>query len=133
MTRHKRTEQALRRARKRRIEARFGAALEERARLAREIHDTLLQGFTGVALQLVAVTNRLTGSPEAAALCDVVSLAQKTLVDARRAVWDLRSPSLAVADLPASLRTLTEEHMRDAELSFEFEVSGAPRPVGPEV
>ena len=126
-------EQALHRPRDRRLKARFDAVLEERTRLAREIHDTLLQGFTGVALQLVAVTNRLTGSPEAAALRDVVSLAQKTLVDARRAVWDLRSPSLAEGDLPASLRALAGEHVRGAGLSFEFEVSGAPRPVDREV
>lgn len=126
-------EQALHRPRKRRIKARCDAVLEERARLAREIHDTLLQGFTGVALQLVAVTNRLTGSPEVAALRGLVSLAQKTLVDARRTVWDLRGPSLAEGDLPASLRTLAEEHTRAAALSFEFEVSGAPRPVCPEV
>jgi putative membrane protein len=123
----------LRRPRERRLRARFDAVLEERTRLAREIHDTLLQGFTGVALQLVAVTNRLTGSPEAVALRDVVSLAQKTLIDARRAVWDLRSPSLAEGDLTASLRTLAKEHVRGAGLSFEFEVSGAPRPVDPEV
>jgi putative membrane protein len=126
-------EQGPRRRRDRRLRARFDAVLEERTRLAREIHDTLLQGFTGVALQLVAVTNRLTGSPEAAALSNLVSLAQKTLVDARRAVWDLRRPSLAEGDLAASLRTLAEEHVRGAGLSFEFEVSGAPRPVGPEV
>lgn len=126
-------EQELRRPRQRKLRAHFDAVLEERTRLAREIHDTLLQGFTGVALQLVAVTNRLTGSPEAAALRDVVSLAQKTLIDARRAVWDLRSPSLAEGDLPASLRTLAGEHVRGAGLSFEFEVSGAPRPVDPEV
>jgi signal transduction histidine kinase len=133
VTQPKRDEQALRRARERRIKARFDAVLAERARVAREIHDTLLQGFTGVALQLVAVTNRLIGSPEATALRDVISLAQKTLVDARRAVLDLRSPSLAEGNLPASLRMLAQEHTRDAGLSFEFEVSGAPRPVGPEV
>jgi len=39
------------------FEARLAAVLEERTRLAREMHDTLLQGFTGVALQLVAMTS----------------------------------------------------------------------------
>jgi signal transduction histidine kinase len=126
-------EPALRRPPERRLSARLDAVLEERTRLAREIHDTLLQGFTGLALQLVAVTNRLTGSPEAPALRDLVSLAQKTLLDARRAVWDLRRPSLAEGDLPASLRTLAEEHVRGAGLSLEFQVSGAPRPVGHEM
>jgi signal transduction histidine kinase len=130
MTSRKRGDLTLRRARERRIAARFDAVLEERARLARELHDTLLQGFTGVALQLVAVTHRLTGSPEATALRNLVALAQKALGDARRAVWDLRSPSFAMGDLQASLRTLAEEHMRDAGLSLVFEVSGTPRPVG---
>ena len=91
---HKRAQQALRRARERALKARFAAALDERTRLAREIHDTLLQGFTGIALKLVAATGKVAGPPETVtALRDVIALAQKTLVDARRAVWDLRSPS----------------------------------------
>ena len=96
---HKRAQRALRRTRERAMKARFTAALDERSRLAREIHDTLLQGFTGIALKLVAATGKVAGPPETVtALRDVIALAQKTLVDARRAVWDLALPSSPGAD-----------------------------------
>lgn len=134
VTAAKRAQQELRRARERALKARFAARLDERTRLAREIHDTLLQGFTGVALRLVAVTNRLTGPPEtSAALRDVVSLAQKTLGDARRAVWDLRAPSLAGGDFPAGLRALAEDCVRGTGLRLEYGVEGPPQPVDPNI
>ena len=69
VTDRKRAERVLRRARERTPEARFAAMLGERTGLAREIHDTLLQGFTGVGLKLVAVANRMTGEPETRPRC----------------------------------------------------------------
>jgi PAS domain S-box-containing protein len=134
VTERRRAERALRRARERTLQARFTAALDERTRLAREIHDTLLQGFTGIALKLVAATNRLTGPPEiVAALRDVVGLAQKTLVDARRAVWDLRTPSSEGADFVATLRAAAEDCVRGTNLTLRYEVEGNPRPLDPDV
>jgi PAS domain S-box-containing protein len=134
VTDRKRAEHALRRARERTLEARFAAMLAERTRLAREIHDTLLQGFTGVGLKLVAVANRVTDQPETAAqLREVVALAQKTLEDARRAVWDMRSPSLAAEEFTAALRTAVEESTQGTGLSLAYDMEGQPRPVDPEV
>ena len=134
VTDRKRAERALRRARERTLEARFAAMLAERTRLAREIHDTLLQGFTGVGLKLVAVANRVTGQPETAAeLREVVSLVQKTLEDARRAVWDMRSPSLAAGEFADALRTAVEEGIQGTGLSLAYEVDGQGRPMDPEV
>jgi PAS domain S-box-containing protein len=134
VTAARRAQEALRRARERALKARFAAVLDERTRLAREIHDTLLQGFTGVALKLVAATNRLTGPPEtAAALRDVVSLAQKTLGDARRAVWDLRAPSLASGDFPTAVRAAAENCVRGTGLTLEYAMEGPPRPVDPDI
>ena len=130
----KRTERALRRARERALEARFVAMLAERTRLAREIHDTLLQGFTGIGLRLLAVANGVTGQPEtAAALREVLTLAQKTLEDARRAVWDLRAPGLAAGDFPAVVRTAAEDCVRGTTLELEYDVGGPPRPLDPDV
>lgn len=132
VTDRRRTERALRQARERGLRAHFTAVLEERTRLAREIHDTLLQGFTGVALRLVAAINRVAGPPEAtAALRGVVGLARMTLEDARRAVWDLRSPALEGGDLPAALRSVAEDCVRGTELTLAFESAGPPRPVEP--
>jgi len=134
VTERKRGARALRRARERALGARFTAVLGERTRLARDIHDTLLQGFTGVALQLVAAINRMTLPAEATAeLRDVVGLAQKTLTDARRAVWDLRSPALAAGDLAAALRSTAEDGVRGTGLALAFETVGPTRAVGHEV
>jgi PAS domain S-box-containing protein len=132
VTERKRAERALRRARERVLEARFGAALEERTRIAREIHDTLLQGFTGVALKLVAGVNRVSGPPETvAALDEVIRLAQHTLVDARRAVWDLRSPPPASGDFSAAIKAAAEDCVRDTGLTLGHDVGGPPQPVDP--
>jgi PAS domain S-box-containing protein len=134
VTERKRVERALRRARERTLEARFAAVLAERTRLAREIHDTLLQGFTGVALKLLAATNRVSEPAESVVeLREVVSLAQKTLVDARRAVWDLRAPSAAPGDFPAMVRLATEECIRSTGLGLEYNCSGLARPLDPEI
>jgi PAS domain S-box-containing protein len=134
VTERKRGARALRRARERALGARFTAVLEERTRLARDIHDTLLQGFTGVALQLVAAINRMTLAGQASSeLRDVVGLAQKTLTDARRAVWDLRSPALAAGDLAAALRSTAEDSVHGTGLVLTCETAGLPQAVGHEV
>jgi len=134
VTDRKRAERALRRARERALETRFAAVLEERTRLARDIHDTLLQGFTGIALKLVAAISRVTEPVESVvALRDLVGLAQQTLTDARRAVWDLRSPALAGGDFPVALRAAAEDCVRGTNLELEYDVGGPPQPVDPEV
>ncbi|MEA2722992.1 MAG: hypothetical protein QOH59_763 [Gemmatimonadales bacterium] len=134
VTDQKRAQRALRRAREYTMEARFAAVLEERTRLARDIHDTLLQGFTGIALKLVAATGRVTAPPESvAALRDLIGLAQQTLIDARRAVWDLRAPSLEGADVSAALQNAAEDCVRGTELRLAYEVGGSARPVDQEL
>ena len=130
----RRSGRALRRARVRALEARHTATVDERGRLAREIHDTLLQGFTGVALKLLAASTRVTGPPETvAALEDVLVVARKTLEDARRAVWDMRSPSLAGDDFATALRTSAEEGVRGTGLGLDYVMQGTPRPIDPQV
>jgi signal transduction histidine kinase len=134
VTERKRAERAVRQARERMLEARFTAVLEERTRLAREIHDTVLQGFTGVALQLVAATGRVAGPPEAVAtLRELVGLAQKTLGDARQAVWDMRAPAPANGDFPATLRSTAEDCLRGTRIALECAVKGVPRALNPDV
>jgi signal transduction histidine kinase len=118
---------AKRRARERVLEARFTAQLEERMRLAREIHDTLLQGFTGVSLQLLAAMGRRHDPVEhEASLERVVTLAQKTLADARQAVWDMRPPALEGDDFAASLRSELDKTLADNALGFDYRVRGTP-------
>jgi signal transduction histidine kinase len=124
---------ARRRARERVLEARFSAQLEERTRLAREIHDTLLQGFTGVSLQLLAAMGRR-GDPSefTASLADVLALAQKTLADARQAVWDMRPPALEGNDFVTALEEALDRSV-GAALALDYVVQGVPHALRPEV
>jgi PAS domain S-box-containing protein len=83
------------------------AVAEERQRIAREIHDTLAQGFTGINIQLEAVESALElGQVELALerLCNARDLANESLAEARRSVWALRSQSLAEKALADAVR-----------------------------
>ena len=132
VTATKRAQREIRRARERALEARFTAALEERTRLAREIHDTLLQGFTGVALQLTAAARRVGDAETATALDDIVALAQRTLDDARQAVWDLRAPALAGGNFAAALQRAAEDAVQGTGLILTYEMLGSERSLTPE-
>src|SRR5689334_15498580 len=83
------------------LRARFEAALAERTRIAQELHDTLLQGFAGVTLQLKAAELALPERPDVAAeiLARVQRLATEALHEARESVWDLRGSELDELDL----------------------------------
>src|SRR5262249_10691565 len=75
-----------------RVEARRKAVLEERNRMARDIHDTLAQGFGAILMQLQAAQRSAAALPSAVArnLETAVELARTHLVDARRSVSALR-------------------------------------------
>ena len=71
--------------------ARVAAMRDERTRLTREIHDSLFQGFTGIALELDAASARLALPPDKQAPLDrVLLLIDRTLTKARVAVWEMR-------------------------------------------
>lgn len=98
------------------------ATLEERTRLARDIHDTLAQGLTGIVVQLSAAQHALSEVPdEADQYLDLAQrLARESLAEARRSVWNLRSPSLERGDLADALRTLVSRPLRpDTSITFE--------------
>jgi len=122
------------RARTRVLEARFAAVLAERTRLAREIHDTLLQGFAGVALSLRAATRRLNAPSEyTKPLDDVLALAQRTIADARQAVWDLRAPVLAEGPFTTALENAARQTLAGSGLELDWTVSGRPPALGPDL
>jgi signal transduction histidine kinase len=124
---------AKRRARIRAMKARFTGVIEERTRLAREIHDTFLQGVTGIALQLRAVLPHVRTAPDAAAeaLERIVELAERTSRDARAAVWDMRPSTPAEDDLAraseAAARGLTEGTC----VAVRVLMTGSTRPLSP--
>ena len=91
------------------------ARAEERTRLAREIHDTLAQGLTAIALHIEGALTQLEGNPELAQarLHQALNTTRESLEEARRSVQDLRATPLAgkpLADALAALaRTFTAE------------------------
>jgi signal transduction histidine kinase len=104
-------------------QARFDAVLAERTRLAGELHDTVLQAFTAVTLQLQALRCRMLTAPHEAEqdLGRVLKIADLALRDARAAVWDMRAPELESRDVAAAL----EESAQEAVASHRL-ASGAP-------
>lgn len=113
------------------------ATLSERARVAGELHDTLLQGFTGVTLQLQGVLQRwkAEGRDDSAAneLSRVLSLADRTLHEGRQAVWDLRASEAAGDDLGGALEGAVRRVIGPSSTNLRFEVTGVQRPVPPAV
>jgi signal transduction histidine kinase/ligand-binding sensor domain-containing protein len=89
----------------RQVRSRFSVVLEERARLAREIHDTLSQSFIGIASQLEAAEMFL--PEDAVAARNSIDIARRMArhshTEARRAVLDLRSTALDDRNLAAAL------------------------------
>ncbi|HKS43191.1 MAG TPA: two-component regulator propeller domain-containing protein [Blastocatellia bacterium] len=114
------------RLRVRQMQSRFSAVLEERNRIAREIHDTLAQGFAGISLQLEAVDETLIDSPETARnhLNRARTLVRSSLAEARRSVWELRSQALEKTDLAGALSAFAQQLTAGAA---DVKVSGARR------
>jgi signal transduction histidine kinase len=112
---------------------RDAATLEERNRLAREIHDTLAQGLAGVVVQLGAIRRALDVAPGDVPehLGVTEQMARETLAEARRSVWNLRAGALERGDLGDALRGLAERRSDD-QLAVTFAQEGAPQPLVPE-
>jgi signal transduction histidine kinase/ligand-binding sensor domain-containing protein len=110
----------------RRVQRRFALVLAERARIAREIHDTLLQGFVGLSLQYNALSDEVISAPEAAkARCERLRERVETLVrEARHTIWDLRSPTLEAVDLATALRRAGETLVTARGVAFDFHLDG---------
>jgi signal transduction histidine kinase len=81
------------------------AVSRERARIARELHDSLGQELVGISLQLDSAAARLAGAPEQAgrALDLARTMIRHSQAEAKRSVWDLRAENLDGVDLPPAL------------------------------
>jgi signal transduction histidine kinase len=121
------------RLRLRRAEGEFRAVLGERNRIAREIHDTLAQGYVGVSVQLEVLAEllRLKKPEEASKHLDLTrNYVREGLADARQSIWALRSQDSAETTLPVRLRRMTEAEDGHG-LEARFSIFGAYRPMPP--
>jgi len=113
-----------------RVNLQLAAQQEERKRIAQELHDTLLQGFTGVGLKLEALTGSLPASMTAIKKKFEETLLQidQYLVEGRRSVWELRSPTLDSANcFSAALKKVCERALKGTAIVLNFSVTGHER------
>ncbi len=111
------------------------ALLQERNRMAQEIHDTLAQGFTGIMVQLEAAKRILREAPEEAETHILLAqnLARESLAEARRSVRALRAQALEAGDLPDALAHLIHRIALGTGIDVQLCVEGAPRSLPAEV
>jgi signal transduction histidine kinase len=110
-------------ARKRRE---YQAVLNERSRVARELHDTVEQGLAGIALQLEAVDGSFETAPEAAreSLKVARQMLRYSLEETRRSVMDLRSQAFERSDLAGALETLARQMTLNSSAQAQVRVTG---------
>jgi signal transduction histidine kinase len=116
------------------VQQRLGARLEERARIARELHDTLLQGFQGLMLRFHAVMKTIPDDHQARNLMEnVLDRADEVLLEGRERVRDLRQDEISANELPHMLAACGEELGRDHAIRFSLSVLGTQQPLDPTV
>jgi len=107
----------------RRLRERYDLIVAERSRIARELHDTLIQGFSGITMAMQALAARLRPSEERARLQDIIQDAASCLRETRRSVAGLRAARAAASGLAASIeqaaRQITET--KNVRLKFKLE------------
>jgi two-component system, NarL family, sensor kinase len=112
-------------------------AVEERNRLAREIHDTIAQGLTATTLQLESVDALLGASSNAERarepLRRALSLTQSNLEEARRSVLDLRAAPLEGRSLSDALKALANRWEAETGIATRFRAVNGSRPLPPRV
>ncbi len=116
-------------------QTRESAVLGERNRMAREIHDTLAQGFTGIVLQLEAGEQAMETNPSEVAghLERAKNLARESLQEARRTVWDLLPRALEGVSLEEALREEVNRFPVETHEKASFKSMGASRDLASDV
>jgi signal transduction histidine kinase/PAS domain-containing protein len=116
-------------------QSRHAAVLDERNRMARDMHDTLAQGFTGVIVQLEAAedaTSRGLHDEAGKHLGRARELARDSLKEARRSVQALRPQALDDVGLGHALERLFKKMTQGTSLTPAFDVVGRQRPMPPD-
>ena len=117
----------------------FEARVSERTRIARELHDTLLQSFQGLLLRFQSASKLLPARPDEAKqrLDAAIEQGAEAIAEGRDAVQGLRSSAFETNDLANAITAFAEELSREMSTSdrpvIDVEVEGAPRNLQPMV
>jgi ligand-binding sensor domain-containing protein/signal transduction histidine kinase len=120
-----------------RLDLQYKERLSERTRIARELHDTLLQSFQGLMLHFQRARNLLPSNPDQAIqrLDSALEGAEQAIVEGRNAIHDIRSSVLVNDDLAQAMNALGEELSASDgsgnSTSLNVVVEGAARPLDP--
>ena len=118
-------------------EVRLEERVRERTRIARELHDTLLQSFHGTLFHFQAASNLLpTRTAEAKRMLDsAIDMAEQAITEGRDAIQGLRSPEVEINDLAVAIRTFGESYAADrgddGSPAFQVELVGVARELDP--
>jgi len=111
-----------------RVRASLGLIVEERNRIARECHDTLMAGFAAVSWQMEATTKRLKEGGDTSAAIESCELARSMVLhcqaEARRIIWDLRDSDEITGVLSHALSRAIQAHYRQHSIAVSLSVQG---------
>jgi signal transduction histidine kinase len=115
---------------------RFEERLAERTRIARELHDTLLQSFQGLMLRFQTVNDLLPPGQAKEALENVLDRADQAIVEGRDAIQNLRSSTTVTNDLAQAMAALGKElggarNGESGSATFRVSIEGTPRDLHP--
>jgi len=113
------------------MHGRLEERVAERTRIARELHDTLLQSFQGLMLRLQVVDDLLPESHAKRELQVALERADHAIAEGRSAVYDLRGSATSTTDLPQSVKALGEELATQESAAFHLVVEGTARDLDP--
>lgn len=114
------------------IQTRLGERLSERERIARELHDTLLQGFSGTVLQFQAVLKQIPSQhPVHPKLEKALDRADAVMLEGRLRVRGLRSEETATSGIEVLVTNCGEELSQNSAAAFHLTITGAPEPLNP--
>ena len=113
------------------VNARLDERVLERTRIARELHDTMLQSFHGLLLRFQSVSNLLPAGEPKQKLDDAIDQGAQAITEGRDAVQGLRSSVIETNDLTVALRTLGEELAARDAVVFHVRGEGTSRNLHP--
>jgi signal transduction histidine kinase/ligand-binding sensor domain-containing protein len=103
----------------------------ERTRIARELHDTLLQSFHGLMLRFQAVHELMQDGKAKKQLQETLKRADQAIAEGRSAVYELRSSTIPTNDFAQAVQTLGAELGTEDAAAFRLAVEGRPRELQP--
>jgi signal transduction histidine kinase len=116
---------------RREFHAQLDGRVDERMRIARELHDTLLQSFQGLMLRFQVAVDRLPPGEAKEALEQALERGDQALAEGRDSIHDLRSSAVVTNDLAQAVKALGDELASQDSAAFRLVVEGPPRNLHP--